>query len=111
KQADAVALAPLPARAGADDDLAGTVAIDDHTFRAFEQIAALGLAGSRGDIVEVVARLLFGEAERKRQAAIDDAGDDARLHLLRAAEPHRAAAKHHGREIGLQRQRLAERLH
>src|SRR5262249_37761836 len=47
----------------------------------------------------------------KRLATIDDAGDMRLLLRSRAAMAQKAAADHDGRKIGLQHQRLAERLH
>ena len=60
---------------------------------------------------EVVARVLLELREGKGLAAVDDAGNVRGLLLGRAAMAQEAAADHDGREIRLQQQRLAQRLH
>ena len=60
---------------------------------------------------EIVARVLLELREGKGLAAVDDAGNVRGLLLGRAAMAQEAAADHDGRQIRLQHQRLAERLH
>ena len=60
---------------------------------------------------DVVARLPLAVRERQLHAAIGDRRQHARLLRLAAAQPHRGAAQHHRRQVRLQDQRAAERLH
>ena len=60
---------------------------------------------------DVVARLPLAVRERELHAAVGDRRQHARLLRIAAAETHRGAAQHHGRQIRLQDQRAAERLH
>ena len=49
--------------------------------------------------------------ERELHAAVGDRRQHARLLRIAGTEAHRGAAEHHGRQIRLQDQRAAERLH
>ena len=111
EQADPVAVAPAAGGAGADHEMLRAVAMDDDGLAPVEHIALALAPGAGRDIEQIIARLRFGEGQRQPRAALDDAGDDPLLQRSRPAEPDRAARQHHGREIGLQRQPLAERLH
>ena len=61
--------------------------------------------------LQIVARVLLELREGKGLAAVDDAGDVRGLLFGRAAMAQEAAAEHHGGQIRLQHQRLAQRFH
>ena len=107
--AAAVALAALGARG--HDQRVGAVAVQHDEFFAVDDPARAFLLGRGGDVAEIVARVLLELGEGKGLAAVDDAGKMRGLLLGRAAMAQEAAAEHDGREIGLQHQRPAERLH
>ena len=80
-------------------------------FLAVDDPARALLLGGGGNVGEIVARVLLELREGKGLAAVDDAGNMRSLLLGRAAVAQEAAADHDRREIRLQHQRLAERLH
>ena len=94
-----------------DDQGVGVLAVEHDEFFAVDDPARALLLGGGGDIGEIVARVLLELGERKGLAAVDDAGNMRGLLLGRAAVAQEAAADHHRRQIRLQHQRLAERLH
>ncbi len=111
KHADAtsVTLAALGAR-GHDQGVGG-LAVEHDEFLAVDHPTRSLFLGRGRDVVEIVARVLLELRERKGLAAVDDAGNVRRLLPGRAAAAQEAAADHHGCQIRLQHQRLAQRLH
>ena len=104
-----VALAALGARG--DDQGVGVLAVEHDEFLAVDDPAGALLLGGGGDILQVVARILLELRKREGLAAVDDARDMRGLLLGRTAASQEAAADHHGGQIRLQQQRLAQRLH
>ena len=83
----------------------------DHALGAVQHPAAAALLRGGHHVGHVVARLPLAVRERELHAAVGDRRQHARLLRLAAAETHRGAAQHDGRQIRLQDQRAAERLH
>ena len=104
-----VALAALGARG--HDQGVGVLAVEHDEFLAVDDPARALLLGRGRDILQIIARVLLELREGKGLAAVDDAGNVRGLLLGRAAAAQEAAADHDGRQIRLQHQRLAHRLH
>ena len=111
KQADARAVA-LPTRgARRDDELVGRIAVQHDALLAVDDPSVAVALRRGGDVGKVVARLALGMGEGEPQAAVGDLRQQVVALLVAAAEADESAAEHDRREIGLQRERAAERLH
>ena len=91
--------------------LSALVAMHDDALLAFEHIAGAVALCRRQHVEEVVARLALGVREGKRELAGGDPRDELGALRLARAMAQEAAAEDHGGEIGLERERAAERLH
>ena len=97
--------------AGADDQRVGAVAVQYDALRAVDD-PAIALAGRLGQHVrQIVARLPLAMREGEQLFARGDLRQQRALLRVIAGEAQRGAGQHDRREIRLQRQRPAERLH
>ena len=74
-------------------------------------VAGTVAARARRHVGEIVARLPLGMGEGKNEIAARDLRQQIGAHRLAAAEPQQSAGENDGRQIGLERQRAADRLH
>ncbi len=111
EHADAALVALRALGARGHDQGVGVLAVQRDELLAVDDPARALLLGGGGNIGEIVARVLLELREGKGLAAVDDAGNVRGLLLGRAAVAQEAAGDHHRRQIRLQHQRLAERLH
>ena len=106
-----LALGAAARRARGDDQLVGAVAVQDDALLALQRVAALAVGARRGGrIGEVVARLPLLVRQRQGQLALDDSRHQLLQQRGVAGVAQRAAAQHDRRQVGLDRQRAAERL-
>ncbi len=111
KEANPVAVAPAAGEARRHDQPVGAVALADERLLAVEHEGGAVLAGGEPDIDEIEARLLFRMGKAQAQIARRDPADKVGALFGRGGVLEEGAAKDDGLEIGLERQRLAERLH
>src|SRR6516225_12424 len=78
---------------------------------AVEHPAARGRFRRRQNIAQVVARLALAMSESQGHAAFGDLRQDRRLLRLAAGKAQCSTTEHNRRQIGLERQCPAERLH
>ena len=111
EQRDAVGIVALAGCARAHHKRIGAVAMRDDALGAVQHPVRAAFFRGGHHIGDVVAGLSLAMRERQLHAAVGDRRQHARLLRIAGAETHRRAAQYHGRQIRLQDQRAAERLH
>src|SRR6516164_102057 len=94
----------------AHDQLVGGIAVEHEALLSVDDVAHAVALGAGRYVGEVVARLALGVREGEQHAALGDFRQDRVALCLTAGVAQQAAGEHHGREIGLERERAAERL-
>ncbi len=111
EETDALAVAGGTLDARRHQQAVGGVAVQHQALLAVQHPIARFAPGLGGDMRQLIARLALAMRQRQGELAGGDLGDERRLLLVAAAMADEAAAHDHGREIGFERQRPAERLH
>src|SRR3954452_3314158 len=111
EHADAALVAALAPGARGHDQSICVLAVEHDELLAVDDPTLALLLRRRGDVEEIVARVLLELGKGERLAAVDDAGHMRGLLRIAARMAQEAAADHDGCEIRLEHQRLAERFH
>ena len=111
KQRDAARIVALAGGACADHQHPGAVAMGDDAFRAIEHPAAGFRPRRRQHIRKVIACLALAMREGEQQLALGHARHQSRLLRLAAGQAQRRPGQDDCRQIGLQHEDPAERLH
>ena len=94
-----------------DDQQIGHGTMHDHRLAPVDHPHAARLARGGLDTVQLEARPRLGVREGELHRAVHDSRQQDLALLLAAAQADGAAGQHHGRQVRLDHQRAAERLH
>ena len=111
EDADAVCVALATGRAGRDHEQVGAATVQDRALVALEHPAVAGRGRARAHARQLVARARLGLRKRHLRLAGNQRRQDLLLLGDRPATRDEPAAEADGREVRLDHERLAKRLH